>query len=168
MTDTASFIVMGVPAPQGSKSAFVRGGRAVVVDGSSTSGRAKHKAWRQAVADAASDAAADVDGHGSFFGPTHVHVDFYLPAIKSAPYRWLHTTRPDLDKLIRSTLDGLVDGGLLADDSLVYALGVAKHYAAAGHWTGAHIVLEDDTQMEESNRALLRASARDARKAGGV
>jgi crossover junction endodeoxyribonuclease RusA len=40
--------------------------------------------------------------------------------------------RPDLDKLLRSTLDALVDAGALADDALVVEVNAAKTYPA-GH-----------------------------------
>lgn len=161
MTDTCQFIVLGVPAPQGSKSAFVRGGRAVVVDGSSATGRAKHQAWRQSVAACA--AARLLDDPAPFCGPTAVSLRFWLPATKSDPYRTRHATRPDLDKLVRATLDGLVEGGLLADDSLVYQLEAVKAHATAGHWTGAEITLNSGTALEIADRAALKEQAKRAR-----
>jgi crossover junction endodeoxyribonuclease RusA len=47
--------------------------------------------------------------------------------------------RNDLDKCCRSTLDGLVDGGLLVDDCLVVELAAWKGYCAAGERPGALI-----------------------------
>lgn len=41
--------VVGIPAPQGSKSAVLIGGKARLIEGSSTTGREKHKSWRQGV-----------------------------------------------------------------------------------------------------------------------
>jgi hypothetical protein len=54
MTAPVVLRVYGTPAPQGSKSAFVRGGRAVLVEGKGP-GRQSHATWRQAVATAARD-----------------------------------------------------------------------------------------------------------------
>jgi crossover junction endodeoxyribonuclease RusA len=45
--------------------------------------------------------------------------------------------RNDLDKCCRSTLDGLVDGGLLVDDCLVVELSASKRYCRADEQPGA-------------------------------
>lgn len=122
--------VHGVPMPQGSKTAFVRGNRAILTDGRSAKARTAHAAWRQAVATAARD---HLDAGGAYFGdhdPLAVTIGFLLPKPKSKPKRQLWvTTRPDVDKLARSTLDGLADGGLVADDARVALLTVSKRYA---------------------------------------
>lgn len=131
--------VHGVPAPQGSKSAFVRGGRAVVVEGSSKSGREKQRAWRTAVTLQAIEARGD---QPTITGPVKVTIAFAMPKPKSAPKSVVWTTKkPDIDKLQRSTLDGLTDAGVWTDDSQVVHIEAAKQYAANGV-TGAHIVIE--------------------------
>jgi len=43
-----------------------------------------------------------------------------------------HTARPDLDNIIKATLDGLVDAGVLDDDKCVVSLRCSKRYAAPG------------------------------------
>lgn len=162
MSESVTFSVIGVPHPQGSKSAFVVGKRAVVVDGSSKTGREKHKVWRTLVAEGALEALED---RGMpFSGPVSVHIEFRLPVVKSDPYRVLHTTKPDIDKLIRSCLDSMVDAGLLADDSLVYSIGAVKMYAVGLSHVGATIVVCDMTYLATMERETLKAAARDARK----
>lgn len=134
MTDI-EFRVYGVPAPQGSKTAFVRGGRAVVVDGSSTSGRQKLSSWRAEVA----REAANVSPGYPLNGPVSVAITFYMPRPKSAPKTRLFPDRkPDVDKLVRSTFDAMT-GVLYEDDSRVVKLAVSKQYADSIEPPGAHI-----------------------------
>jgi Holliday junction resolvase RusA-like endonuclease len=161
MTRSVSFDVVGLPHPQGSKSAFVRGGRAVIVEGSSKSGRDKHAAWRAAVADGARKALANAE---PFLGPTECVMVFYLPLPASDPHRTLHVSAPDLDKLVRSTGDALVNAGLLKDDSLLWLISAKKGYARNGQWTGVHISLADSSDAEASMRETSKAEAKAARK----
>jgi Holliday junction resolvase RusA-like endonuclease len=50
--------------------------------------------------------------------------------------------RPDLDKLLRSTLDGLTDAGVWRDDSQVVSISAAKVYAKNGDTPGVIIEVE--------------------------
>ena len=156
-----AFKVLGLPAPQGSKSAYVRGGRAVIVDGTSKTGRAKHLSWRDAVAEAADRAREGLQ----FGGPVSVHVEFYLPLPVSDPHRTLHYKKPDIDKLVRSVLDSLTSSGLIRDDALVHALHATKQYARDGHWTGASIAVVDGSEAERHSREILKAESRLNKKA---
>ena len=162
MTADIEFKVIGVPHPQGSKSAFVVGKRAVVVDGSSKTGREKHKVWRTLVAEEA-QIVAEKRG-GPFTGPVSVTIAFRLPVVKSDPYRSRHTTKPDIDKLGRSCLDSMVDAGLLRDDSLVFELTLIKHYAVDAGTVGANITVRDETDLEQQSREFRKAAAKVARK----
>ena len=121
------FTVFGVPAPQGSKRHV---GHGVLVESS-----AKVKPWREAVKWAVLE--ADLE---PITGPVHLRLDFYLqrPAghygtgrnagvLKDSSPLY-PAVRPDLDKLARSTLDGLTDSGLIADDSRIVALQLYKWY----------------------------------------
>lgn len=136
------FRVLGTPAPQGSKSAVVRGGHARLIEGSSTVGREKHRAWREAVAWAAREETLR-DGGLPDDVPVEVTVAFYLAKPKSRPKRAVWCDRkPDLDKLIRSTLDGLSDGGLVRHDSRVVQVTASKRYAKPGHPTGAYVTVD--------------------------
>ena len=133
-------VIHGLPAPQGSKTAVRRGDRAIAIEGGSATGRQKHKSWRQAV----TAAAVDVPDHQRTLSDKDavaVALRFWMPKPSSSPKRlWWAKVKPDLDKLVRSTLDGLADGGLLpGGDSRVVSLRVAKFYAAPGTPTGAYV-----------------------------
>lgn len=136
------FEVLGVPAPQGSKTAVTIGGKARVIQAGSKSGRAKHKAWRAAVAETARDLADDRPHDG----PLRLTITFRLPMPKSRPAAarragvWPHSVKPDIDKLLRSTLDGMSDGGLIADDARVCAVEMDA-WEVIG-WTGALITVQ--------------------------
>ena len=126
-------VVHGTPAPQGSKKGYVRGGRAVLVESS-----AKVKPWREAVKQSA--LLADYN-YAENVGAIGVAVVFYMPRPKShygtganahmlrdrAPR--LPIGKPDLDKLLRSTLDALTDAGIWRDDSQVVVIKASKVYA---------------------------------------
>lgn len=60
----------------------------------------------------------------------------------SAPRRPVTMKRNDIDKLARATLDGLVDGGAMADDAQVVDLNLSKIYCAPGETPGAVIEIE--------------------------
>lgn len=121
-----SFGVEGIPAPQGSKSAFVVNGRARLVEASGK----KHKLWRQQVTDAAREAAT-VNGHSAFplDGPLEVRVRFFMPVPKTVKVGEFHAKTPDVDKLARSVLDSLTMAGVWCDDSRVSVLSAEKVYA---------------------------------------
>lgn len=115
------FVVYGMPAPQGSKR-HVGGGRMV------ESSKAV-KPWREAVKYASLQALADAGHPPPLDGPLRAWIVFTLPKPGSAPKRtrtW-PCRKPDLDKLLRSTLDALTDAGLIADDArLVEFVRLAK------------------------------------------
>lgn len=113
-----SYFVPGEPAPQGSKNGFVKNGRVVMVESSK-----KVKPWREAVV---------LHTRGTVTEPMTTPVEialvFHLPKPKSVTRKW-PSVKPDLDKLIRSTFDGLTTGGLYTDDALVIAVSASKQYA---------------------------------------
>lgn len=116
-----SLTVYGEPAPQGSKQAYVRGGKAVLVESSKKVGP-----WRKAVKEAALLLV------GSDFeplsGPLEIETVFYVsrpPTVK----RPLPTVPPDLDKLERGLWDAVVQAGLVVDDSLFVRTLSTKLYA---------------------------------------
>lgn len=118
------FDVLGVPAPQGSKkpagTMTTSTGKTVtrLVESSK-----KVKPWREAV-----KAAADVamDGAEPWDEPVAITLDLWMPrpAVKAAAL-W-HPKYPDLDKLARSTFDGLKAGGVVRDDSLIVSVVATK------------------------------------------
>jgi Holliday junction resolvase RusA-like endonuclease len=127
------FFVPGIPAPGGSKRAFVVNGRAVVTDDAK-----RNKPWRAAVAQAGYEAHA-----GPLLdGPLAVSFTFVLTRPRghygkrglkpSAPKH--PAVKPDVLKLSRSTEDALT-GILWRDDSRTVALTARKTYGEqAGCW----------------------------------
>lgn len=124
-----SFFVPGVPAPQGSKTGFIRGGRVVMKESSE-----KVKPWREAISVIADGVLLE--------GPLHLEVEFIMPrtkAMRDKPAPPM-IQRPDLDKLVRSTCDGLT-GAAYKDDSQVVSITAHKRRAEPGEPTGAHITI---------------------------
>lgn len=133
------FRVLGLtPAPQGSKR-HVGGGRMV-------ESSAKVKPWREAVRQEALKS-----GHAISDQPIYLHLLFRFRRPRghfnaravlkpSAPHTPI--TRPDLDKLCRSTLDGLT-GVLFHDDSQVAFLVASKEYAADDELEGVQIEIRE-------------------------
>lgn len=126
-TPHLTVIVRANPATQGSKQArpIYRGrgagrqftGRVAQVE----SNHEKHRAWRDAVRNAAVDALLAAGDPGPLNGPVRVVAVFTLKKPASAPKRrrtW-PTTKPDIDKLLRSTFDALTEAGVWVDDSRV-------------------------------------------------
>ena len=127
-----SFYTPGIPAPQGSKTGYIRGGRVVLVESSK-----KVKPWREAVALVARRHCPE-----PLDGPVRVTVDFIMPRPKSLPKRVKqHVKRPDLDKLLRSTNDALT-GIAYQDDSQIVSIHGTKHYCHPDSDPGAIITIE--------------------------
>ena len=149
-TPTAvEFTVPGVPAPGGSKKAFVvhskKPGakpRAVVVDDAK-----RNKEWRACVAHEAAEA---MRGRALFDGPVILSITFYMPRPKkhyrggviakgllpTAPR--FHSIAPDAGKLARSTQDAL-SSVVYVDDSLIVEEHHRKLYSDADNPPGARI-----------------------------
>lgn len=120
---SVAFFVPGTPVPQGSKTAYTVGKRAIVTD----SNAKRLKPWRATVTEyAVCDVAFDV--------PVAVELTFQL-ARPQKPRFELPGVRPDIDKLSRAVLDGLTDAGVIRDDARVVDLHASKAYAdQAGVW----------------------------------
>lgn len=138
-----SFEVIGIPATQGSKTGYIRGGRAVVVD----KDPAKLKPWREAVR----STAVEMSGPdwAPLTGPITVLLAFRMPRPKSAPKRrrtWPTGARSgDIDKLTRSILDSLTDAGIWADDAQVVDLHACKDYAYSTQRPGVDITIQSES-----------------------
>lgn len=139
-----SFHVLGTPGAKGSSRAFVnrKTGGAHVAPGGSKSGQAKAKAWETAVREAAG-ACVSATAPPFVDIPIFVSITFRMARsanhwgrgrnagklAPSAPHR--PRTKPDIDKLARSTLDAMT-GIVFDDDSRIVALVLEKQYAAPG------------------------------------
>jgi Holliday junction resolvase RusA-like endonuclease len=117
-----SYFIEGEPAPQGSKNGFVKNGRVVMVESSK-----KVKPWREAVTIKTAQHMS-WETLNPMTTPVEIALVFHLPRPKTVSREW-PSVKPDLDKLIRSTFDGLTTGGLYTDDALVIAVSASKQYA---------------------------------------
>lgn len=143
-----TFEVLGSPAPKGSAQAFVIGGKARVVTGGSKGTRARMKAWDGSVREAA------LEQLGERTEPVFVQVALSVlitfrmarpqghwgtKGLKaSAPAH--PSTKPDIDKLARTTLDAMT-GLVFDDDSRIAQLILVKTFAQPGR-EGASIRVE--------------------------
>lgn len=64
-----------------------------------------------------------LDGH------LEARIDFYMPPVASDPDRPYPNTAPDIDKLVRSTFDGISRGKLWKDDARVVGLTTWEYFA---------------------------------------
>jgi len=121
--------IAGVPRPQGSKNAYKRGTRVVLVESN------KHlPEWRQAVYEALRASGKQFDG------AVTVMATFYIPRPKTNK-RLYATTKPDVDKLVRAIGDCLTKAGTIIDDSYIVTWNAAKAYAD-GVEPGVRIIVE--------------------------
>ena len=128
-----TFSVPGVPAPQGSKHAFVVKGKDGRMHAPMVESSKSVKPWRALIALAARDAMRD-QGCAGFFGkePVNIFVVFYFSRPKSVPKKQEHhVVRPDLDKLCRAVLDAL-KGVVYGDDGQVGSILANKGYGTPG------------------------------------
>lgn len=162
-----SFVIPGLPAPQGSKSAIMgRDGQIRVIEGGSTKGKREYRQWRRAVK-AASESAVELYASDVEFPldePIAVSLSFLLPVVASDKYRSYASTKPDLDKLVRSTLDGMAEGGLMIEDSRVVDLTACKEHAPEGREIGCAVNLIPLGASEKSFRENRKAVAAQARR----
>ncbi|MBC7594563.1 MAG: RusA family crossover junction endodeoxyribonuclease [Kineosporiaceae bacterium] len=91
------------------------------------------KPWRHTVA-------THADRGVTFDCPVSVELTFVMPKPKRP--RWTTpATKPDIDKLERAMLDGLTDGGLIADDARVVRLLAVLEYAEVDNPVGVHVAV---------------------------
>lgn len=128
MTPHLDIVVHGDPAPQGSKRGGVsaKTGKTFVYEQNSKT----QTDWRQDVIKAATEAREAV-GAETLDGPTFVALWIRLrrPASVSLKRRPYPCVKPDIDKILRNTLDGLKQAGVYRDDAQVIQVQVAKRYA---------------------------------------
>jgi crossover junction endodeoxyribonuclease RusA len=128
--------VVGTPAPQGSKRHV---GKGVMVESSEAVA-----SWRDSVAMQVRSE-MNHDRHPGFgvHVPVEVSLLFRMQRPVTLPRRvQRHVRKPDLDKLVRATMDGLVVAGLLADDAQVWAMPrTYKVYRQPHEDTGCLIVV---------------------------
>jgi crossover junction endodeoxyribonuclease RusA len=126
--------LLGEPAPQGSKNIGANGqlyesaARAVA-------------AWRSAIVWQVRSAMRQQRHPGFYAGPVALDVVFFLVRGQTIT-RELPHVKPDVDKLLRSTLDGLTMSGVVKDDAQITTVRCRKRY---GSPPGAGLRLGSDT-----------------------
>jgi crossover junction endodeoxyribonuclease RusA len=130
--------VAGEPRPKGSwKAILPRGSRfpRVICDNQHT------RPWQSLIGLAAGDAMA---GRPLFDGPIRIRVEFVFrrPASVKRKSRPLPSTRPDIDKLLRTIMDAL-QGVVYTEDSRVVEVAARKVYDDVGVRQGATIHIEE-------------------------
>ena len=140
----------GIPAPQGSKKHI---GNGILIESSK-----KVRPWRKELLRATLDSS-------TYSGiiitkACSVHLEFLIPRPRShygtgrnknklkdsSPIFCTSLRNGDIDKLCRSTIDGLSEksgGKLIKDDSLIVQLTVIKRYCLEGELPGALILLKE-------------------------
>jgi len=122
--------VIGMPVPQGSKSAhpFRRKDGSLGVAVHEGGKAASLKDWRRAIADAYRRHCENNCFVERTVGPVVVEATFYLPRPKSAPKRRLFPDgRPDCDKIFRSCGDALSKVAY-EDDARIVDLHIRKRF----------------------------------------
>lgn len=137
-----SVFVSGIPQPQGSAKAYVRGGRAVV-----TSDNAKLRPWRDSVSAAVAEAVAE---HGTIGGAVEVRLEFTFLRPSShygkngklrASAPDVPAVRPDIDKCERAVFDALTTSRAIEDDGRIVSSRATKRYAADEALPGVRITI---------------------------
>ena len=128
--------IYGNPAPQGSKTAIVRNGRAIMFESSK-----KLPEWRETVLMGATIARAEQGGL-TILGPVTVMMTFHMPRPKSTSRKYPNSA-PDLDKLIRAVGDALQESEVLANDGQIVTLVAHKVYAEKETYSGVEIEITE-------------------------
>ena len=113
-----TFTVIGTPAPQGSKRHV---GRGIMIESSK-----KLKPWRDSVTHAAM---AAHQGAAALDCACVLSVYFFFIRPKSGKKEGSPRRKPDLDKLLRSTMDAITAAGVWSDDSRVVRIFASKRFA---------------------------------------
>lgn len=139
--------VEGRPAPKGSRI------QVVGKDGRTWSRPASkyEEAWIKAVKAATQVAMRHEHDPGPPYA-VDLEIRIALPKRKIDRKKWW-PSQIDVDKLARSTIDGLAKGGAMTDDRHVIALTASKRYCAGNEVPGAFAHVSQVVQMQELSQA---------------
>lgn len=130
----------GIPAPKGSARAVMSHGKPRLLASGSTANKHALKSWAASVGWTAKAAMVR-----PLDGPVRVLCEFVFARPKSHTRAERavasKTTKPDADKLLRSTLDAMT-GLAYVDDAQVADMRAVKRWAADGEACGAWITVE--------------------------
>lgn len=134
-------IVSGIPKGQPRPRAFAVGGKARVYD----PGTAEN--WKSQIALAFRDY-----NEQPIEGPVAMAVSFYMPRpkrlmrIKDPDCIIPHTSKPDIDNLLKAVMDALTTIGVWRDDTQVVELTTWKYYCEKNGTPGAMIAIKEIEQ----------------------
>jgi len=135
MKEPVHIIVHGAPATQGSKKAFIRGKKVVLVEMDE-----KLPAWRAAVEAAARLATGP--GWATWDGPVTVTGTISLRRPSTTKFKTAPAGPPDLDKLQRAIGDALTKSKVITDDARI------THWNIRKAWTddlpGANLTITQE------------------------
>lgn len=138
--------VLGTPAPQGSKKALgrARSGRVIMIESSKRVGP-----WREAVKAVVvahtggsllfPDGAIELTAVFRFERPKHHFGTGRNAAVIREAAPEYHVIKPDGDKLLRSTMDALIEAGIAKDDCQFVRGSFTKVYAHPAAKAGASL-----------------------------
>lgn len=84
---------------------------------------------------------------------TFIHVEYVFKRLANTPKRQVRriykSKKPDIDNCIKSTLDCLVDAGVLLDDNIVVSISAVKYMAAIDEQPHVTIYIGDLNNVHE-------------------
>lgn len=122
-----TIVIHGVPKAQPRVKAYRRGSHVGVYTPNTAD------AWKSQVIIAASAYRERFDV------PVILEAEFYLPRPKTRKLDEYCQTKPDIDNLLKSTMDALSQAGIWRDDAQVVAVVASKRYEAENREIGALI-----------------------------
>ena len=125
------FFIPGTPVQQGSKTAFVIKGKAVMTDQNAKT----LKPWRATVTRL-------TPAPVTFDCPVYAEATFVMPRPQKPKFDEPAVV-PDIDKLTRALFDGITDAGLWKDDARVVRMLIVKEYESEGNPVGVHVAVSE-------------------------
>ena len=88
--------------------------------------------------------------------PVYMYVEFIFKRLSKTPKRQVDRVyklkKPDIDNCLKSTLDSLVDAGVLLDDNIVVSINAVKYIAAIDERPHVTIYIGDVNEVHESKK----------------
>ena len=147
---TYTLFVGGEPRPKGSKSLIpTKSGRYIMVEAADLNKGKSLKRWMKAVGDV-----CEREIRKPMEGPIEVTMVFFMARGKTVK-RPLPSVKPDIDKLVRATLDGM-QSIAFEDDSRVCILEVNEHYETEGPFGQGCLIRVGQIDIDEMARKKKR------------
>lgn len=102
----------------------------------------REKPWRKAICEAVAELHVIPQMTRDYTVSTLEHYYLLRPKTVKVSKRSDPNVKPDIDKLIRATHDGLTDSGLIIDDSIICATAATKQYVTTPGECGLKMYVE--------------------------